>query len=391
MILLLAAACGRSTAPLSSAADQPQIRLNLDAAHPATVHLVGLPATILAQLERAKPTREEWTALLRVTVAGATNGATDRPAVLGTYAIHEGALRFTPQFPLDPGQRYDVVFDPSQIPPGARDALASSNLSRLVAIVEVPAREHAATTKVVDVYPSAPEVPENQLRMYILFSAPMGLRAGAENVRLLDERGEAIVDPFLPLDVDLWNEDRTRFTLLFDPGRVKRGILPNEQMGRSLVAGRKYTLVIDAAWRDTLGQPLTAPFRRDFRVGPPVERPLDPGAWRINAPREGTSDPLVVSFPAPLDHALLHRALSVSDRGGARLAGEIRLQESETRWLFTPSAPWHAGEYELHAASTLEDVAGNRIGKAFEVDERTQSGAQARSVAIPFQIAPRAQ
>jgi hypothetical protein len=350
-----------------------------------------LPAAVLTQLERAAPTPEEWTALFRVTVAGAANGDPDRPAVLGRYAIDAGALRFTPQFPLDPGQRYDVVFDPSGVPTGVREALASSKLSRVAAIVEVPARDQAATTKVVNVYPSAAEVPENQLRMYILFSAPMGLKSGAEHVRLLDARGDAIVDPFLPLDVDLWNGERTRFTLLFDPGRVKRGILPNEQMGRSLIAGRTYTLVVDAAWRDGSGQPLTEPFRREFRVGPPVERALDPKAWRITAPRAGTSDPLVVSFPAPLDYALLHRALTVWDRAGARLAGEIRLQEAETHWLFTPSVGWRTGEYELRASSTLEDVAGNRIGKAFEVDERAESGAQAQSVAIPFQIAPRAQ
>lgn len=354
------------------------------------VDVVGLPPAALTLLEHATFTRDEWSALLRVTVAGAPDALIDRPAVLGTYSIAEGALRFAPQFPFDPGQRYHVVLDPDRLSEQAEGPAAPS-MPRIRATLELPAPSRSASTRVAAVYPSAPEVPENQLRMYILFSAPMGLKGGAEHVRLLDERGGAVLDPFLPLDVDLWNEDRTRFTLLFDPGRVKRGILPNEQMGRSLVAGRKYTLTVDSAWRDAEGQPLAAPFRREFRVGPPIERALDPNAWRLHAPAEGTTDPLVVTFPAPLDYALLHRALGVSDARGTGVAGEIALQESETRWLFTPGAPWRAGEYRLRATAILEDVAGNRIGKAFEVDAEAGSrGARARPAAIPFRIPPHA-
>ena len=70
-------------------------------------------------------------------------------------------------------------------------------------------------------------------RFFISFSAPMGFRGGTEYVHLLDGDGQVVDEPFLPLDVALWNENRTRYTLLLDPGRVKRGILPNAQMGRA--------------------------------------------------------------------------------------------------------------------------------------------------------------
>jgi hypothetical protein len=243
------------------------------------------------------------------------------------------------------------------------------------------------------VYPTAPEVPENQLRLYISFSAPMGLRGGSEYVHLVDETGRAVEDPFLPLDVNLWNEDRTRYTLLFDPGRVKRGILPNEEMGRSLIAGRKYTLAVDAGWRDAAGQPLAAPFRREFRVGPPEERAIDPAQWRLDVPSGGTRNPLIVSFPKPLDYGLLQRTLSVSHGHGGRVDGDIRLEGAETRWLFTPHAPWQRGEYRLLASSILEDVAGNRIGRPFEVDALAngRGAQQATSAVVPFQIPPRVQ
>ena len=207
------------------------------------------------------------------------------------------------------------------------------------------------------------------------------------HVRLLDEDGRPVADPFLPLDVDLWNADRMRYTVLYDPGRVKRGIRPNAELGRPLSVDRRYTLVIDADWRDAAGQPLVAPFRREFRVGPARERALDPAAWRLDLPAGGTRDPLAVRFPLPLDYGLLQRALRVATGGGRPLAGEIRVEQGETRWTFTPRAPWRPGEYQLVAAATLEDVAGNRIGRPFEVDAvEAQGSGRARGAVVPFRI-----
>jgi len=239
----------------------------------------------------------------------------------------------------------------------------------------------------VAVFPSADVVPENLLRMYISFSAPMSLGGARGHVQLLDEQERVVEDPFLPLDVDLWNDNRTRYTLLFDPGRVKRGILPNEQMGRALAAGRRYTLVVDDGWRDAAGQKLAAPFRRRFGAGAPADQPLDPQAWRIEAPLAQTRDPLAVTFPSSLDHGLLQRALSVS-LNGERVAGDVQTDGGETRWLFSPAAPWRAGDYQLHASSILEDVAGNRIGRPFEVEELAAGRlrSEARSAALPFRV-----
>jgi hypothetical protein len=388
-VLFLASACDRSgdRSP-GAAAIEPQFQLNPGPSGP-TLDVAGLPADALARLERSTWTRDEWTALLRVAVAGGSGSSADRPAVLGAYSISEGVLRFTPQFPFDPGQQYDVTLDPSRLP--STSALSGPQSERLTTTIEVRAPAGHPTTRVVEVYPTALELPENQLRMYIAFSAPMGLRDGSEYIHLFDADGNAIEDPFLPLEVNLWNEDRTRFTLLFDPGRVKRGILPNEEMGRSLVAGRQYTLVVDADWQDAAGQPLAAPLRREFRVGPSEERAIDPAEWRVSVPSAGTREPLRVSFSRPLDYGLLHRAVGVADGRGDRVAGDIRLEEGETRWLFTPRAPWRPGEYQLVASSILEDVAGNRIGRPFEVNtldsEETQ---QATAAAVPFHVGPAA-
>ena len=177
-------------------------------------------------------------------------------------------------------------------------------------------------------YPSADIVPENQLRLYVHFSAPMGRRGGLDYIRLLDAAGQEVKGAFLPLDAEFWNGDRTRFTVFFDPGRVKRGVKPNEDLGRSLTAGQRYTLVVSRDWPDTQGLPLKEEFRRTFSAGPADTRPLDPKTWRVQPPAGGTRDPLTVAFPEPLDHGLLVRALGVSTAGGAAVNGEAAVDSA---------------------------------------------------------------
>jgi hypothetical protein len=282
--------------------------------------------------------------------------------MLGAYARHQDTLRFTPAFPFDPGRPYHVRLDLSQLPNHASD-------SRSIATAHVmrPATAGQPTTVVQRVYPSSVQVPENLLRMYVEFSAPMARYGGVASLHLLDDTGEEVKGAFLPLDYEFWSTDGRRFTVFFDPGRVKDGILPNQQMGRALEAGRQYTLVITRDWRDSRGFPLAREYRHSLQVGRAFDDGLTPSKWRIDAPRAGTRSPLVVTFPRPLDHGLLMRALGLR-LGEQVVAGEVQVLPGETQWQFTPARPWAAGAYSLLALSILEDPAGNRIGRPFEIE-----------------------
>jgi hypothetical protein len=256
------------------------------------------------------------------------------------------------------------------------------------AIVALPPAASAAPVHVTGIFPSSDEVPENQLRMYVHFSGPMGRRGGLDHISLLDDHGKPVVDPFLPVDGELWNADRTRYTVFFDPGRQKRGILPNREMGFSLAAGHRYTLVIDREWVDGNGNPLGESFTKSFRVTPPDLAPLDPKSWTIVPPREGTRDPISVTFPEPFDHGLLQRAVGVR-RNGAPVVGDVRVDAHETRWTMTPNEPWRSGDYAVIALGILEDLAGNRIGRAFEVISKDDKGENDAAVnAVPFSLLP---
>jgi hypothetical protein len=384
--LAVAAACGGSQPSI------PSVKLTTPNTGVAFVEVTGLSRQALAALAGTERTPEVWAAILRVSVA------TDGPPVLGTYSVGAGTLRFTPAFPFDPGRRYAVRFDLTGVvdPPGPP----------LYATVGLPASTATPTTTVARMYPSGDTVPENLLRMYVEFSAPMGLSSGIDHLQLLDPDGVLVEGAFLPLDYEFWNAERTRFTVFFDPGRVKRGILPNRQSGRAMIRGRRYTLVVKSTWRDGNGQPLKEEFRKTFVAGPADMQPLDTATWRLEPPRNASvragvgaatpadvgaafrrPEPFVVSFPKPLDHGLLMRALGVR-RNGQPVDGEAQVEAGETRWTFTPREPWTTGRYELLALSILEDPAGNQIGRAFEVDnfETVDKSPNPKTITLPFVV-----
>ena len=68
------------------------------------------------------------------------------------------------------------------------------------------------------------------------------------------------------------------------------------------------------------------------------------------------------------------------------VGGDAEIGAAETTWMFTPHTPWGPHEYHLVVRPMLEDPAGNRIGRSFEVDSSegtSQRGAGAGS-SVPF-------
>jgi hypothetical protein len=377
---LLAWACSAGE-PAPPGAKTAEIRLDRAA---GTVDVVGLDPKDLAALANRKQSAEQWAPLFAVFVRR-DGGRPGQPAVLGSYRVEKGVLRFEPRFPLARGVHYRAVFDPARLP-----TRAGSGAKPIETDLFLPRPKPAAATAVEHVYPSKDTLPENQLKFYLHFSAPMSRGEAYRHVRLLDARGKAIDLPFLELDEELWDGAGKRFTLFFDPGRIKRGLKPREEVGPALEEGKRYTLVIDRAWPDAEGNPLKETYRKAFRVGPPDDNPPDPETWKLRPPAAGTRDPLVVTFRKPLDHALLHRLLWVTDSQGRKVPGTPTVSDEEARWRFTPQQPWAAGSYNLVIDTRLEDLAGNTIGRPFEVDvfRPVQREVKSEAVRRRFEVRP---
>jgi hypothetical protein len=296
----------------------------------------------------------------------------DSIAVAGRYRRSGDRIEFQPMFPLDPGRTYYARL----VLPGA---LVRAELP-------VPGVTGAATTVVVRSTPSTDTVPENLLRMYLEFSDSMSRESGVEHIHLLDGTGKEVRHAFLPLDGDFWNPAHTRYTVFFDPGRVKRGILPNEEMGRPLRAGRTYTLVVDSTWHDAHGRPLGRSLRRTLVASPAVVAPITLAEWRVIAPKAGTRDSLIVIFPRSLDRGLIDRSIGVETDRGSRVEGAVAVARGERRWAFAPANPWAGSRHRIVVLSILEDVAGNQVNHPFEVDlfEKVDSVPAPSRYSVPF-------
>jgi hypothetical protein len=186
-------------------------------------------------------------------------GSSQTP-MLGTYSVEGDALVFRPRFPVAPYVAYRAVSsggvffsDPPRPPPPA--------------------------TRVERIYPSADVLPANTLKLYIRFSAPMSAGEAWDHIRLLDERGKALRDSFL--DEELWDPEHRRLTILFDPGRIKRGLAPAIEAGTPIVEGRRYTLAIDREWHDARGVAMVEGFQKVFTGGPAVRTSSDPKRWQV--------------------------------------------------------------------------------------------------------------
>jgi hypothetical protein len=347
--------------------------------HQVVVEVQGLSQATLEQLRKANWEQARWQRLFAV-FAGSQTAALDEtlPPTSGAYSVETETLRFTPQFPMQPAVKYLAIFQPDQLP-GAIPSADQAEANRLSSSFELPAADAAASTTVTHVYPSADLLPENLLKFYLHFSAPMSRGNIYEHIRLLDSTGKPVELPFLEIDEELWDPSMTRLTLFIDPGRIKRGVKPLEEIGPALEEGKSYRLVINSAWKDGAGNSLKEAYDKSFRVGPPDRETPNPEGWRLEPPRAESLAPMAVIFPESMDSAVTRRVIQVLDESGSLITGTVSLEDEERRWLFTPEKPWRRGAYRLGIQTTIEDLAGNNIGKPFDVD--TLQGGQQRTAA----------
>ena len=297
-------------------------------------------------------------AVLPAKVLEETGDLGETPPVSGQFLVDRDAVCFVPRFPFMDGVGYSFLV-------GAGGWFDSPE----VWTIQRPLTPSAPATEVVAIYPSAAEVPVNLLKVYVHFSGPMSEGWADRAVRVCrEDTGEALEGAFLPPDPELWDLERRRLTMLLDPGRIKRGLVPNLEAGYPLIEGTPVRVDIGPEFRDAKGQPLKARAKRSYRIGPALRSRIGPGRWRLTAPESGSLLPLLVEFDRPLDHALLQHSLGVLGPRGIRLRGRAKSGSGESSWTFTPSSPWEDGDHELVVGPNLEDLAGNTLVRVFDRD-----------------------
>ncbi len=290
------------------------------------------------------------------------------PTLTGTWRSIGDTIAFFPRFPPSSGVALWVRLNAARL---GRESELPPRWWRFELSAEVA---DTAAPRLLAIHPAANTLPENLLRWYLEFSRPMRPGQALDHVRLLDAEGKEDRTAFLDTSEELWDPDGYRLTLLFDPGRVKRGIRTNLEQGRPLVAGRSYRLRVAPGWQDRSGRAIATASTKAFTVVDADHAGPDPAHWELLLPVIGGTDPIVASFGEPLDRALASRLIAVVDGRGEPVPGTVRVEEGERRWQFTPTERWLAERYQLQVSPELEDIAGNRPGRAFDHEAGKDAG-----------------
>ena len=283
-------------------------------------------------------------AVMQVFVGSGDGCCEGRQAVAGRYLREGDQLAFTPAFGFVTAQTYVL-----------RTAAGE------VVEFEIPSDAPPVAAIVTETFPSGEALPENTLRFYIHFSVPMAPHVALDHIRLLDADGAIDDAAFMRFGQELWNEDRTRLTVLIDPGRIKRDVATNLDLGPALLEGQTYTLAVAGGWPSADGHSVLPPFFREFTVSAALRERPDVRLWEATPACTGTREPLTLSFDRPFDRHLLGTSIHVVTSDGQPVAGTIEVGASEHSWHFTPTEPWPDTAVQVVADTALEDVAGNNF------------------------------
>ena len=275
----------------------------------------------------------------------------NKAPILGETAFDDDKLVFTPVIPLSRGLRYEIFLG-----------------DKLLGKITVPRINAKDAPQVVSSYPTADTLPENLLKIYFLFSHPMREGVSLQHIWLLNDRNDTLQNVFLPLQPELWNKERNTLTIWLDPGRIKRDLIPNQEMGNPLVKGERYTLVVEPGWKDTRGLHLSTTYTRKFIVSSRDSLSPDIDQWTLDLPVSETREPLVVNTIEPMDYFLLQETLAIVDENRNKVEAAIKINSRESTVNIIPDKAWKPGRYRLQVSSYLEDLAGNNLNKVFDRD-----------------------
>ncbi len=262
------------------------------------------------------------------------------------------------KYGFEPGATYTV-----EVP--VQDEQSHKSVFEII----VPRNDLTTASELTGIYPSSNVLPMNQLKIYLEFSQPMQRGQVYKHVKLYKLPENSVQsDAFLQMPEELWDRSRTRLTLWLDPGRIKRGLAPNTQLGLPLVSGQHYRLDVDAAWQGANGETLKHTASKHFYVDDPDRSRPNETAWVIDYPRSATREPLTIHFNEAMDYALLQNALMLDHAVLGVTQGEIALLDGERVWQFTPQLAWPSGAYSLVVNAWLEDIAGNSLRRKFDVN-----------------------
>ena len=294
--------------------------------------------------------------------------------ISGKLSIENSKIKFTPKYGFSSGASYTIF-------------IKEKNTSIKRFLITVPKENLKSTTYIENVYPTASNLPMNQLKLYIEFSDSMKEGFSLDQIKLYKLPGRELVkDAFLESLVELWDTEKTRLTIFFDPARIKTGVLPNLQKGLPLILGNSYELVIQKEWLDYKGVRLVKGYKKIFHISSIDSKQPSIKDWEITFPNNFKKQ-LEIDFKEAMDYGLLHSSFVIIDSEGKHVKGKIVIKNNENLWSFSPEGKWEKGKYNIIVNSWLEDLAGNSLRKKFDVlNGHSSPNYTSKNSIIPFNI-----
>ena len=224
---------------------------------------------------------------------------------------------------------------------------------------------HRKSPYVERIYPTSDSIPQNILRMYVQFSTPMKTIDNFENIKLYDAEAQEVKGAIFKNVNELWNDDQTQLTLIFDPARVKTGLKAHDSLGRALRSGEFYELQVTNL-TDIHHQKIDGPVKKKFYVTTADTISPDMTKWTLISPKVNTRTPLVLIFSEIVDQMSLHQRLLVIKEKEETVPGSIAITSEEKEWHYIPKENWLPGNYAVHINASLEDPSGNNLNGLFE-------------------------
>jgi len=291
--------------------------------------------------------------------------------VLGDFSKEGDEVIFEPLVPFTKGLRYEVLLD---------DTLFSEILIPI---------GNSKSPELLSIYPSQDTLPENLLKMYFEFSEPMVEGSSLQHLILIRNDRDTMRGTFLDLQPELWNSDGTVLTLWLDPGRIKRDLIPNKELGSPLKQGERYTLQVNKSWQSKNGVLLAKNYSKTFVTINRDEESPDPLTWKVVAPPSNEKQSLEIQFPQPLDYSLVKECVTILNSNGDVVAGEMAVSAEERILRFMPDEPWTKGTFALRIEGRLEDLAGNNLNRPFDRDtNKKNEGTTQEIFTKEFEILP---
>tara|TARA_R110002073_G_scaffold128999_3_gene275090 strand:+ start:46635 stop:47723 length:1089 start_codon:yes stop_codon:yes gene_type:complete len=292
-------------------------------------------------------------------------------SIFGELAVKNGENIFTPIIPFSAGESYEIYKD---------DVLYLS--------FSVPKLENQVRPKLISIYPAIDTVPENLLKMYFVFSKPMQQsQSFLDFITITNKETNKIENIFLPLENELWNTDHTELTLWLDPGRIKKDLIPNKELGIPVKKGNTYEITIPASLTDADGVALGKDYQKTIVVGERDAKSPSISKWELTIPQENTKEALGISFQESLDAMLSQETIQIVTDKNKIIDGGFMLSKKATSILFVPKVLWKKGAYKIVIESKLEDLAGNNLNRLFDTDlSKNEKVSTSKTKEISFTI-----